>query len=397
MDILGRFYTSNIISNLLVDNFESKSPKKILDLGLGDASLSIAAYSKWDTAKYFGTEIEKHKVEILNKNLSFIKVFNYDTLNPNTSKRLQIKFGQIDVAICNPPYIKVENKSQYRELFQEIGCDNFNKLKRITSEIVFFAHNVKLLKRKGELGIIVSDSLITGKDFKIFRETIFENFNVKRIIQLPDNVFNKTEARTHIIFISKTKSKSRNCKLLISSAEGILSDEIIIENKKLSQRMDYHFHKTIISIPTKLKTLSNIGAKIRRGKYSYKELRLSNTKYFHSTDFKHHNDQLSFKISKNDDLIDLMAIKGDILMCRVGKRIVGRFAVIKSGAIVHSDCIYKITVPLEYLDSVIDSLNSIEGKTWISAYVHGVCSQVLSKSDLENFPLFQFTADEKDL
>ncbi len=96
MDILGRFYTSNIISNLLVDNFESKSPKKILDLGLGDASLSIAAYSKWETAKYFGTEIEKHKVEILNKNLSFIKVFNYDTLNPNTSKRLQIKFGQIN-------------------------------------------------------------------------------------------------------------------------------------------------------------------------------------------------------------------------------------------------------------------------------------------------------------
>jgi tRNA1(Val) A37 N6-methylase TrmN6 len=388
MDILGRYYTNNKISTLLISNLLTNDPNRILDLGVGDASLTIAAYSRWENAKFFATEIEPQKAAAIEKKLSFVKVLNYDTLKPNASQVLKLKFGSIDIAICNPPYIRLENKERYIKLFKSVGCDNFNKLSKITSEIVFFAHNLKLLKENGELGIIVSDSLITGKEFRLFRETIFNNFEVRRIIQLPDKVFNKTEARTHIIFIRKSKSINKSCELLSSDLKGKLSEQLEIEKSYLIDRMDYQFHKAKIHSNQNIKTLKQIGAIIKRGSFSYKELRNSKLPYFHSIHYKGSGDHVEFRrpIAKNYQ--KFACTVGDILMCRVGKRVVGKVVLIKDGSIINSDCIYKISVPEEYRNVLLKSFLSKDGKAWLKAYAHGVCALVISKTDLENFPLF---------
>ena len=388
MDTLGRYYTADIISNLLISNLETNKPKRIVDLGVGDASLTIAAYSRWAKAKYFATEIEPKKAVAIEKKLAFIKVLNCDTLQPNASAKLKVKFGSIDIAICNPPYVRVKDKEKYNGLFKSVGCKNFSNLSRITSEIVFFAHNLKLLKNDGELGIIVSDSLITGKEFRIFRETIFEKFNVRRIIQLPDNVFNKTEARTHIIFISKSKSSNKTCELLASNIQGELSKKIIVANSVLIDRMDYQFHSANIHAKAETKTLKQIGAVIKRGKFSYKELRQSKLSFFHSVHFKENGVNICFDKPVAKKHHSYSANEGDILMCRVGKRVVGKVAIVKFGRVVISDRIYRITVPKRYRHVLLKSLRSEEGKAWLHAFAHGVCSQVISKSDLENFPIF---------
>ncbi len=388
MDALGRYYTNDIISTLLITNLKTSKPKRILDLGVGDASLTIAAYSRWEKAKYFATEIEPKKVTAIEKKLSFVKVLNCDTLQPDASSKLKVKFGSIDIAICNPPYVRVDNKEKYNRLFKSVGCKSFSNLSRITSEIVFFAHNLKLLKHDGELGIIVSDSLITGKEFKIFRETIFEMFNVRKIIQLPDNVFNRTEARTHIIFISKAKSANKTCELFTSNIQGELSEKIIVANNLLIDRMDYQFHRVNIHAKTGTNTLKQIGAVIKRGKFSYKELRQSKLSFFHSVHFKENDVNICFDKPVANKHNNYSANEGDILMCRVGKRVVGKVAMVKFGRVVISDCIYKITVPKRYRQVLMKSLQSEEGKAWLHAFAHGVCSQVISKSDLENFPIF---------
>lgn len=388
IDSLGRYYTNYVISNLLISNLETSNPERILDLGVGDASLTIAAYARWDKAKYFATEIEPNKANAIEKKLDFIKVLNCDTLQPNASTELKVKFGSIDIAICNPPYVRVENKEKYNELFKSVGCKGFSKLSRITSEIVFFAHNLKLLKHDGELGIIVSDSLITGKEFKIFRETIFEKFNVRRIIQLPDKVFNKTEARTHIIFISKAKSQNKTCELLNSNINGQVSEKLIIAKNLLIDRMDYQFHKANICDNSKEITLKQIGGIIKRGKFSYKQLRESKLSFFHSVHFKENDVNICFDKLVARKHFNYTANKGDILMCRVGKRVVGKVAMVKTGSVIHSDCIYRIRVPKQYQQIVLKSFLSIQGQSWLKAYAHGVCAQVISKSDLENFPLF---------
>lgn len=388
MDALGRFYTNDIISTLLISNFETIKPQRILDLGVGDASLTIAAYARWDKAKYFATEIEPKKATAIEKKLAFVKVLNFDTLQPNASTKLKVKFGSIDIAICNPPYVRVKNKEKYNGLFMSIGCEDFCNLSRITSEIVFFAHNLKLLKNNGELGIIVSDSLITGKEFKIFRSTIFEKFDVRRIIQLPDKVFNKTEARTHIVFISKNKSINTTCELLNSNIQGKLSEKIIVAKSHLIERMDYQFYNANILHKNDCITLKQIGSIIKRGRFSYKELRESNLPFFHSVHFKENRIDICFDKPVDEKHHSYAASEGDILMCRVGKRVVGKVAIVKSGRVINSDCIYRITVPKPYRQIVLNSFLSEKGKAWLNAFAHGVCSQVISKSDLENFPLF---------
>lgn len=387
MDALGRFYTQDIVSTLLINNLATKAPKKILDLGVGEASLSRAAYNKWAKADYYATEIETHKVRKIERNLSFIKVFNYDSLNPNVSSKLKIKLGTIDVAICNPPYIRVADKKKYTELFNSIGCGAFLELKMITSEIVFFAHNLKLLKQDGELGIIVSDSLITGKVFKTFREAILSEFDVRKIIQLPDNIFKKTEARTHIIFISKSKSNALGCSLYLSSVTGEISNPIVVPKSELNERMDYQFYENSDEIINSGVSLKSIKAIIKRGSFSYKELRGKRKPYFHSTNFKEYGTQIKFSKKLVLSQSGLVAEKGDILMCRVGKRIVGRVAIVKEGRSVLSDCIYRIRVDKKFQKTVFTSLISPAGQRWLRKYAHGVCSQVISKTDLENYPI----------
>jgi len=387
MDTLGRYYTQNIFSALLIKNLTTRTPRKILDLGVGEASLSIAAYGRWSKADFYATEIESHKVRKIERSLSFIKVFNYDSLNPNVSIKLRIKLGSIDVAICNPPYIRIADKGKYTDLFNSIDCNGFCDLKKITSEIVFFAHNVKMLKKDGELGIIVSDSLITGKEYKIFRETILKKFDVRKIIQLPDDIFNKTEARTHIIFVSKATSNELNCKLFKSSTTGKLSNPILVSKTELSERMDYQFYEECESDLKSGQTLKAIGASINRGRYSSIELRGRRLSYFHTTNFKDYSHQIEFIKKLGVRHKGVIAEKGDIVMCRVGKRTVGRVAMIKKGKAILSDCVYRIRVDKKYQKMVFESLISEPGKKWLKKYAHGVCSQVISKTDLENYPI----------
>src|SRR5436305_1628272 len=92
-----------------------------------------------------------------------------------------------------------------------------------------------------DLGIgDASHTLVTGKEYKLFREVLMTNFNLSSIIQLPDKIFNKTEARTHILIISKKKPISDTCELYLANYEGILSDKIIATKNALIERMDYN-------------------------------------------------------------------------------------------------------------------------------------------------------------
>lgn len=387
MDSLGRYYTKEVVSDLLVQNLVSKFPKKILDLGIGNASLTLAAFKRWNNAKYFATEIEKNKVKTIKKQLSFITVFNYDSLKPDLSANLKIKYNSIDVAICNPPYVHIKEKEKYEKLLVDAGCVELISLKKLTSEIVFFAHNLSLLKRSGELGIIVSDSMVTGKEFLLFRKLILHKFDLRTVIQLPDKIFRKTEARTYILILSKSKPSTAYCSLYESDLSGKLSEQILVPRKKLEDRMDFQFYNFIKDVDLNLPTLLDIGATIKRGNFSYKQLRYSRLQFTHSTHLSNPKQILYFEKKVGQKYLLSMAKSGDMLMCRVGKRCVGRLGLIKSGATIISDCVYKISVPKQFRNSVWKSFTSPAGQEWIKAYAHGVCSQVISKSDLLNFPI----------
>ncbi|HEY1062489.1 MAG TPA: N-6 DNA methylase [Daejeonella sp.] len=387
MDLLGRYYTNDIVSTLLINSLDTIIATSVLDLGIGNASLTKAAYERWNDAIFYATEIEENKVKHIEENLSFVRISQHNSLKSNVKQRLKINMGSIDVAVCNPPYLKIEKCSNYKKLFKDANIEECYKIRELTSEIIFFAHNMTFLKAKGELGIIVSDSLITGKEYRIFRETILTNFDIKTVIQLPDKIFPNTEARTHIIVLSKSTSDRKTCRLLLADFKGEYEKCLVVQKSKLVERMDFQFWEYQLIEKQNEVTLEALGGRVYRGRFSAIELRKGRHPYFHSTSFKNYSKYCEFPEKMPEEYSTFTAKKGDILMCRVGKRCVGKLAMVTSGEILISDCIYRISVPEHYRLKVWEALNSDLGKAWIDAYAHGVCARVVSKCDLMNFPI----------
>jgi N-6 DNA Methylase len=389
MDKLGRYYTNLSVARLLISNLGVVNPQKIFDMGVGKAALTKAAKEMWGSAAFFGTDIEDKDLSLSKIIQSYLNYTRCNNLNPMSSAEILRTHGKMDLAICNPPYIKVKNKIEYSTLFRSIDCIDFSSIRIMSSEVVFFAQNISLLKSNGTLGIILSDSLISSKDYIFFRKVILERFEIIKIIQLPNRTFAKTEAKTHILILRKTRPVRRFVEIFEANTDGELMRKIDVLKSALINRMDfsYHSYNEDFALDSRCMTLSDIGAKVKRGKFTHKDLKAMNLPFFHTTTFKYLKDGRYKGESICEDYNKVSGHIGDIFLARVGSRIIGRTAKVEKGSILFSDCVYQITVSDEYQEPVFTSLRSMAGQKWLQNYARGVGSLVISKSDLMNFPI----------
>jgi len=389
MDYLGRYYTRQAFSNLLIFVFSNSMPGNVLELGVGSGSLVKAAIQRWLNAKYYVGDVDPLSIDRIKSELPFLKTFHIDTLNEDISKKIDLTKGTFDVAVCNPPYLKIKNEYKYNELFESANLVECKKLKLLTSDIIFLAKNLELLKNNGELGIILPDSLITGGEYSVLRAAILREHNLKCVIELPENIFSKTEALTHILLIEKNVVKNNRTPLFLSNRNGEIVEEIEVDSDALVNRMDFKFHSWVKRSTSRSpkQTLSSIGAEIKRGKLTHKELKAVNDNFIHTNGIIHGNEKQALKNShklSNPHKFELTQA-GDILLARVG--CIGKVCKISKGKSLISDCIYRIRVPQEYIESVWVALISSEGQNWLKANSQGVCAKVISKEDLLKFPI----------
>ena len=393
MDELGRYYTRHEFSQLLISHITVESPRKIIELGVGDGSLIKAAIQRWCNASYYATDIDAQRLESIKEDLPFVNFFEGNTLDINTSSQILKLAGGADVAVCNPPYLRLKDMAAYKILMDKAKLRQCRKLSYLTSDIVFLAQNLTLMRRHAQLGIILPDSLITGKDFINFREALLENHSVSKIIQLPENIFSKTEALTHMLFLEKDSQTKSEVDIYHAGSDGTCSQKLTVASTELVQRMDYKYHYHIHSLSfkntQKKKALGTITEQISRGCVEQKNLKQWKVPQVHTTSLSHGNGQmvLKGKLSKKYFEKYTVAEPGDILLARVGRGCMGKVSMVKSGHAVLSDCVYRIRVPKYYQQKVFKALCSKEGQQWIKALSHGVCAKVLSKADLLNFPV----------
>jgi trans-aconitate methyltransferase len=81
MEPLGRFYTSEAISGLLVSKFRQDSPQNILDIGAGDGSLLNAAYNRWKNATFHAADIDPGSMARISLQLPFVRLRHIDGLS----------------------------------------------------------------------------------------------------------------------------------------------------------------------------------------------------------------------------------------------------------------------------------------------------------------------------
>jgi len=108
-----------------------------------------------------------------------------------------------DVIVGNPPYVPIEMMSlKDKEFFKR---KYFQLERKFDSSIVFILKSLELLKDTGYLSFISSVTWQTGENYNRFREFLVEEKGIKKIVNLPFNIFEDAYVDTCIYVISNTK------------------------------------------------------------------------------------------------------------------------------------------------------------------------------------------------
>jgi hypothetical protein len=149
-------------------------------------------------------KVEQQKEDILSNVIyqnSFEWRFEFpEVLNDNED------FVGFDVVIGNPPYIPLEdlNPSQ-REFFRE----KYSQFERkYETSVMFIVEGLSILNPSGILAYIAPITWQTGENYPKFRQYLFEQKGIQKIINLPFNVFADAYVDTAIYIFSNSPSVS---------------------------------------------------------------------------------------------------------------------------------------------------------------------------------------------
>ncbi|MCY4313053.1 MAG: N-6 DNA methylase [Gammaproteobacteria bacterium] len=358
-----------------------------VDLGSGQGALLYPAIQTWKKSSFLGVDISEPLYSTIRLHFPSVQFHCLDLLNESSlrSRPLSDLAESCDVAVCNPPFLEYRNDTFFRQLCRNAGMMECRTMSSVTSDIMFLLHNLRLLKAGGTLGIIIPDGIVAGKRFQSLRQSLLSNHRVEAVIQLPDNSFPGIETRTHILILRKGMKPAENVRIMQSDTDGI-TGEFGICTSELEQRMDYSQRrwKRAMADTGKL-TLEDIGADIQRGSKSRAFFENSRIGCFHTTELPIAARQINLR--KSRPLNFRMAESRDILVARVGKRCIGRVALINEGNLPITDCVYRIRVPYEWVTRTWCSMISEYAQNWFSAHSYGICARVISKADLLRFPI----------
>lgn len=385
-DRFGRYYTDKFVAETLIKNMDNSAPKLIMDLGVGSGALVEEASKRWSSAHFVTVDIDKNigspKLYGLNKSPSHHVI---DALASRLSQKIGVKLGTVDAALCNPPYINPKWKKHFGEMLEDAGfSDLFPKVQSVPAEILFLAQNLRFLKIKGKLGLILPDGVISGQRFSKLRNRLATEHRLERIIELPRRVFKNTDAKAHIVVLSKNAQPANFIKIQRLETNGILSPEIHIDPCLATSRLDYSylFFNANIGTSEKKIFLRDIVVKIFRGKYSSKDIQLVDFPVFHTTDFptKCVYCHKSFAISKiqSEQLSSPAAEDGDILIARVGRNLEQKICMVNQCYVAVSDSVFILRVEKAYREVVFNYFCSETGRNTLSSKAQGVGAQFLT-------------------
>lgn len=380
-DSLGRYYTVESISALLVSQMKAEKVSNIIDLASGEGSLTYAALKRWKNAEAYSLDIESRMS--IKENHNKLTHIVTDALVHAFPEKLAQHQGNFDVAVCNPPFTLPEWREDYSKIICEIGVDKYISItKYVPSEIIFISQVIRLLKNGGEAGIILPDGIFTAKKFLGLRKYLLNEHSITKIIELPRNIFKRTEAKTHILIFNKKTTPQNKIQLNCITNNGVLSSSLFITKEDAIERMDYSFHLNKNAKCNALGMLKDIS--IFRGKFTSKEISVN---VFHTTKFSEGNKYVKLHCETLDDLkpsnLDVVAKPGDILMARVGRRFYKKIVFVESGYSYISDCVFLIRASSDDNKLLFDFLCSTKGQEELQRASSGVAAQHITMDALK--------------
>ncbi len=401
-DPWGRYYTSEEVSRSLIERIGVRKPKVVLELGSGSGSLCSAAVRRWRDARLVTVDVDRQTPKRLSSERGGQSLkhshFVHDALDEAISDKIGLSLATVDVAVCNPPYIRPQWRSGFANILEDAGLSGaLASLRDAGADLLFLAQNLRLLRRNGKLGLILPDGLVTAERFSGVRRALMRQHLFEQVVQLPRRVFKGTEAQTYLAVLSKLAGETEQVKLRQMGNDGLLSEAIQVPQDLAVKRLDYTFHAqpaiqrhrgSIQAIP-----VSEAVSEVVRGTICSSAISTFATPVFHLGDFAEPIDEHTVRIVPEHFALDeraakiashgaRLAIPGDILLARVGRRLENRLALVVHGPCVISDCIFALRSTDQHRERLYRFFESEAGRRAIARSAHGVAARFLSKANL---------------
>lgn len=401
-DRLGRYYTKETIGSLLVDQMDGLTPARILDLGAGGGSLSLAAGGRWTDAQLLTVDVDGNASVRLKKLFaarwgSRHSHIRADALSSDLPRLISAKASSIDAAVCNPPFITPKWRKGFGEILEDAGFSGcLPVMSDVDAALLFLAQNLRLLNDTATLGIVLPDTLVSAKKYRRFREQLLKRYQLHRAIRLPRNSFTNTDAQAYIAVISKGEVTRNPVSLQRFDAHLGIQKALLVKFEDAIERLDFEYHAHHIQTSSETATpvpLGSICVQLQRGSLTSSERHGNPFSVLHTTDFMSDTHGRWIDLQKlgfrNEPVNSRLTVaeRGDILIARVGRNLEDKVLGIARGTAVVTDCVYVLRVPKQYRSAVLTQLTSLKGKAWLASRAYGVSAKQLTKTDLLAFPV----------
>jgi type I restriction-modification system DNA methylase subunit len=384
--IFKQFFTPQKYSQIMINELDIDAPKKIIDLSMGEASLLLESIKRWPESEYFGNDIDEKCCEKICSEHPKISCFNLDIFKIDTIKYIENSIDKVDLCLGNPPFHLINQTKDIRYILKQYGLEQKYNSEKIPAEVIFVLQCLTILSNNGTLSLILPDGFFVNRYLSCFREFLITNYKIINIIELPNNIFERTEAKTHILTLKKTKITNKKIKLYKHN----LLNNLFIEGSDAINRMDYSYYENLKKYSI-YKPISSLDILFMRGKVKYLIKNIKAEHILHSTNFSKGNIFANRLRTKNQLLMysNKIAIAGDIVIARVGSSCIGNIGYIKKGFFVATDCVFILRIDnLELRKEIYDILISEDGQKWIRSNSKGVAAKHITLEDFKKFPYF---------
>ena len=397
-DSWGRYYTADWICKGLVSEMHTSPPKVILELGSGRGALATAASIKWRNAQVITVDMDHSAQSFLGAlaKRKFIahKHHVHDVLDDNLANQIGLTLGSVDLAVCNPPYVRPRWRASFGRILEDAGfSSSLKSMHDAGADLLFIAQNLRLLRKNGKLGLVLPDGLITAEKYAGVRRTLLKEHLVEQVLQLPRRVFAGTEAQTYLLVLAKNGGATDSVQLRQIYLDGSVSPSLLISSDLAQRRLDYAYHASnqdrhICREGKLLESIRDMSLGLTRGTVSSHQIPHFDWPIFHLGDFVSSNMvvpkrfSLSRRVLKELPARTKISMPGDLLVARIGRNLHDKVAIVQHGPCIVSDCIFTLRVGDANRKSLLAFLTSKSGRQALEATSHGVGARYLSSSDL---------------
>ncbi|SEL08333.1 N-6 DNA methylase [Nitrosovibrio tenuis] len=220
---LDQYFTPLTLVNCMVEILRPGPNDKVVDPAMGTADFLTAALQyrlKRNDGqivnRVYGADKDKQAYELAVINMILNKDGQTNLHNVDSIENFSLWEGQMDVALCNPPFGSrtIETRQAILKNY-DLGHEWKRKEGRwqrtgtvLDSQqlgILFIERCFKLLAEGGRMGIILPEGYLCTASYGYVRQWVIDNFKIIGLVELPRRIFLKSEAdlRSNILFAEK--------------------------------------------------------------------------------------------------------------------------------------------------------------------------------------------------